>query len=144
MSPNPFEPPRAGPPDAAIPGRTMFVLAGIGGFLASGYWALMTLLIGAGVASGSISGTQIILPGILIVLYAMRGAQILKGDVAAAQRILWLHAIGAIAALLQLTSAGPLFAILQSLKIVIHIFGGTTAFLARKAVVDAMRGGQRL
>jgi hypothetical protein len=118
----------------------MFLLAGLGGFLASGYWALMTLLLGAGVASGSINPTQLLLPGILIVLYAMRGAQILKGDVAAAQRILWLHAVGGVFALIQLASSTSLVFALTLIKVLIHVFGGVTAFLARRGALNAVRG----
>jgi hypothetical protein len=137
MSPNPFEPPRAPAPTNDSPARTYFVLASVGGFLAAGYWALLTALLGLGIAAGTISSTQIVLPAILIVLYIMRGAQILKGDVAATQRILWLHIVGGVVALLQMGSAGSILAVLQTIKIGIHVFGGITAFLARRVYLQA-------
>src|SRR5215831_11493637 len=107
MSPNPYQPPgQYAPQGAPQVSRTPFVLAAIGAFLASGYWALLTLLIGLAAAMGSISMAQTILPIILIALYAVRGVQIWKGDVAAARRILWLHGLGAIAAVVQMTNGG--------------------------------------
>jgi hypothetical protein len=124
--------------------RTYFVLAGVGGFLASAYWALLTLLIGFGVAAGSVSGTQLVFPVILIVLYILRGAEILKGNVAAAQRILWLHVVGGLAALVQMGSASSLVVVLQTIKIGIHVFGGITAYLARRAYFQAQAQTQRI
>ena len=136
MNPNPYEAPQAPGPPGGYPyppagppaDRTMFVLAAVGAGLASAYWAGLTLLIGFSAASGF----QIILPIVLIVLYAVRGVQIFKGDRAAARRILWLHGFGAISAVLQIASGGPLFFILQGIKIAIHIFGGITAYLVQK------------
>ncbi len=140
MNPNPYQAPQApgpqGPyasPQAGPPAdRTMFVLAAVGAGLASAYWAGLTLLIGLGAAFGSISAFQVILPVVLIVLYAVRGVQIFKGDRAAARRILWLHGFGAISAVLQIASGGTLFVVLQGIKILIHIFGGITAYLVQK------------
>ena len=137
MNPNPYQPPNAqGPlpyaPGGPPPDRTMFVLAAVGAGLASAYWAGLTLLIGLGAAYGSVSGFQAILPIVLIVLYAVRGVQIFKGDPAAARRILWLHGIGAISAVIQIGSGGGLFVVLQGIKILIHIFGGVTAYLAQR------------
>lgn len=136
-NPNPYQAPRpqapfdyrqAGPPED----RTMFVLAAIGAGLASVYWAALTLLIGLGAALGSVSMFQVVLPIVLIVLYAVRGFQIFKGDRNAARRILWLHGLGGIAAIMQIASGGGFFAVLQGLKIVIHLFGGITAYLAQR------------
>lgn len=71
---------------------------------------------------------QIILPSLLIALYVMRGVQVFKGDPAAATGLLWLHGIGAVMTLVQLSSgAGPVF-VLNVIKILIHVFGGVTAF----------------
>jgi hypothetical protein len=127
---NPYQAPAQGPSPA--PSRTLFVLAAAGAFLASAYWAALTLLIGAAAAAGGVSMTQVVLPIVLIALYAVRGFQILKGDVGAARRILWLHGIGALAALVQMANGGALLIALQAIKILIHIFGGTTAFMAQK------------
>ncbi len=131
---NPYQPPQPGTPMGPSPqNRTMFVLAAVGAGLASAYWAGLTLLIGLGAAFGSISPMQIILPVVLIALYAYRGVQIWRGDAAAARRIVWLHGFGAISAVLQIASGGALLAALQVIKILIHIFGGVTAFLAYRA-----------
>jgi hypothetical protein len=135
MNMNPYEPPRAaGFATAVNVNRTPFVLAAIGALLASLYWAGLTLLIGVGVAVGSASPLQVLLPCVLIALYLARGFQIWKGDVNAARRILWLHGFGGIMALVQMSSGGALLVALQSIKIVIHIFGGVTAYLAQRAV----------
>jgi hypothetical protein len=136
MTPNPYDPPRydpAGPaPGIAAPAynRTPFILAAVGAGLASLYWAAMTLLIGLGAALGTGSGVQVILPIVLIVLYAVRGYQLFQGDPSAARRILWLHGVGGAAALLQMLQIGGFFGALQGVKILIHIFGGVTAYLA--------------
>ena len=83
------------------------------------YWAGLTLLIALGVATGSVSAVQILLPCVLIVLYAVRGFQILKGDPVAAKRILWLHGIGGVMAIIQMASGNPLLILLQSIKMAI-------------------------
>ncbi len=144
--PNPYQPPApypASPYGAPVTNRTPFVLAAVGAWLASAYWAVMTVLLGLGAALGSGSATQIIWPVVLIVLYAMRGFQIFKGDPNAARRILWLHGIGAVAALLQAFAsfaAGSAFvAALQGMKVVINVFGGITAYYAHRSYVEAMR-----
>jgi hypothetical protein len=101
--------------------------------LASVYWAALTLLLVVGVATGSASSTRIVFPLILIVLYALRGVQIFKGDVAATRRILWLHAVGGIFAFIQMLSGGIFLMVLQGIKVAIHIFGGVTAYLAYRS-----------
>ncbi len=133
----------AGPPDHShaemgqLPNRTPFVLAAIGAGLASLYWAGLTLLIALGVAMGSVSALQILLPCVLIVLYAVRGFQIFKGDPVAAKRILWLHGIGGVMAMIQMGSGNTLLIALQSIKIAIHIFGAITAYLAMRSAAAA-------
>ena len=111
---------------------SLFVLAGIGSALASLYWGALTLLIFLGVAAGSVSGMQLILPLVLIGLYAVRAFQVFKGDRNAAQRLLWLHGFGGAMALVQIVSGGPTLIVLQGIKIVIHVFGGVTAYLAQR------------
>jgi hypothetical protein len=135
MVPNPYQPPGPQGPFLAQVSRTPFILAGAGALLASGYWALITLLVGLGAAFGGISALQVVLPVVLIALYAVRGWQILKGDARAAQRILWLHGIGGAMAAFQIMqgAAGVLVA-LTAIKIVIHIFGGVTAWMAWRSV----------
>jgi hypothetical protein len=114
--------------------RTPFILAAIGALAASGYWALLTLLILANVTTGgSLSPMQLILPGVLVVLYAVRGVQLFQGDVRAANRILWLHFVGGLFAAFYAATGHGLFAALQALKIAIHIFGGVTAYLAKRS-----------
>jgi hypothetical protein len=120
-------------PDGAEKGRGMLKLAGVGAFLAGGYWALVTLLTGVGVAAGSVSGFQIILPVVLIFLYVTRGYQIIKGNRSALRSILGLHAIGGLFAVVNALSGSPFVAVLHGIKVVIHIFGGLTAYLAWRA-----------
>ncbi len=143
MNHNPYEPPR--PPGALsnVPypqapaptvNRTPFVLAAIGAWSASGYWALMTLFIGFGVMTGSSSGMGLFLPLILIALYATRGVQIFKGDPAAVRRILWLHGIGALAALSQAAQSHGILAALQGLKVVINLCGLAAALWAFRTI----------
>jgi len=131
--PNPYEAPRAQTAStymASVP-RTPFVLAAIGAWLASAYWAALTLLI-ATFGSGSLVST--LMPMVLIGLYAVRGYQLFKGDVAAAQRILLLHAIGGVVAILQMAKGvDAMVMALQGVKVLIHVFGGVTALLAQRA-----------
>ena len=149
MNPNPYEPPRSyeapgiavgypqGYPASAVtaPGsRTLFILAAVGAWFASVYWAVFTGLAAVGASMGSGSFISVILPCYLIVMYAVRGFQIIKGDPAAAQRIISLHVIGAVFAVVNVvTGASAILMVLQSFKVLIHIFGGTTAYLARRS-----------
>jgi hypothetical protein len=137
MTPNPYEPPRAygaAITTAAALNRGPFLLAAIGAWFAGAYWAAITLLLTVGVAAGSTSSTQLALPCILIALYAYRGYQIWNGDPAAARRVLWLHGVGSVAAILQMQQSNALsvMVILQGIKVLIHIFGGITAYQAQK------------
>jgi hypothetical protein len=142
MNQNPYQSPGAyAPPATALAAapqsRTLFILAGVGAFLASAYWALMTLLLVAGMAAGTVSGTTMVFPVILIVLYALRGLQILKGDVAATRRILWLHGVGAVAAVVQMMSGNVIVIGMNVIKVCVHIFGGTMAWLAHRSATQA-------
>jgi hypothetical protein len=146
MTPNPYQPPNpySGAPSGASPGaavavvnRTPFVLAGIGAWLASLYWAALALLRGLFAAAGAGSGITVLMPMILVGLYAVRGFQVFQGDPAAARRLLWLHAFGSMAALLLAFSASGFYAGLQSVKVLIGIFGGVTAFLAQRAATQS-------
>jgi len=133
---NPYQPPGDyAPSGAAVAAvnRGPFILAAVGAWLAGAYWAAITLLLTFGVATGTVSGAQIILPCILIALYAMRGWQLFQGDPAAARRILWLHGVGGVAAIVQMMAGGPIIVVLNSIKVLIHIFGGITAILAQRA-----------
>ncbi len=130
MNQNPYESPAHG--YVTNDRSALYVLAGIGSALASLYWGALTLLIAFGVATGSVSGAQLILPAILIALYAMRAFQIFKGDPNAARRVLWLHGVGGVMAIVQMASGGPIFIVLQGIKVVIHVFGGITAYLAQR------------
>jgi len=116
------------------PSRTPFILAAVGAFCASGYWALLTLLLGFAAYTGGASGAQVIMPIVLIVLYAYRGVLVLKGDPRSARSLLALHGIGGVLAAVQLAAgAGLIVLFLQGLKVVIHIFGGIAAYSATKA-----------
>jgi len=145
MTPNPYQPPNpyAGAPPVASSGvaavnRTPLVLAAVGAWLASLYWAALALLRGLFAAAGTGSGAMVIMPIVLIVLYAMRGFQVLQGDPAAARRLLWLHAFGALAALLLAFSTSGFYAGLQSVKVLIGIFGAVTAFRAQRAFAQSV------
>jgi hypothetical protein len=144
---NPYDAPRAdGPPwqaqgaMSATTNRGPFILAAVGAWLASAYWAALTLLIGLGAAIGTTSPAQIVLPCVLIVLYAVRGLQLFKGDPNAARRILWLHGIGGLAAIVYMASGGGFIVALQGVKLLIHVFGGITAYLALRAAGVSFTG----
>jgi hypothetical protein len=147
MTPNPYQPPNpyAGAPAGASPGagvavvnRTPLVLAAIGAWLASLYWAATALLRALDAAMGGVSGVSAVLPVLLVVFYAMRGLQVFRGDPAAARRLLWLHVVGAVAALVQTLSASGLWAGLSGVKVLINLFGAVTAFLAQRAIAQSM------
>ena len=127
---NPYEPPRQAVNALSPSVRGAFTLAGAAAFLASIYWGVFTLLVGFGAAMGSTSPLQILLPVVLVVLYAMRGFQLLKGDVAAARRLIWLHGVGAVAAFIQLLSGQVV--ILLAIKVAINVFGAVTAYRATR------------
>ena len=127
---NPYQSPVIGG-DSAASSRTMYVLAALGAAAASLYWAAQTLLVLFGVAAGSVSGTQLILPLVLIVLYAARAINIFKGDSAAVRGVLWLHGVGGAMALLQVVNGNAVT--LQGIKVAIHIFGAVTAYLAQRS-----------
>jgi hypothetical protein len=144
MTPNPYQPPAAyqapaypGAPVAPVVNRTPFILAAVGAWAASLYWAAMTLLLGLGAFLGSGSGAAVIWPVVLIALYGIRGFQIVKGDPAATKRIIWLHGIGAVAAILQMAGGGGILVVLQGMKVVINVFGAITAYLAVRAYNEA-------
>lgn len=133
MNSPPFPDDRVASSASAPPSRTPFVLAAIGSGVASLYWAGLTLLIALGAAFGSVSAAQIILPCVLIGLYAWRAVQVFKGDPDAGRRLLFLHGIGGISAVLQIVTGGPLMFVLQGIKLMIHVFGGVTAYMASRA-----------
>ena len=120
------------------PNRTPFILAGIAAILASLYWAGFTLLVLLSISTGKVSPTQVVLPVVLIALYAWRGFQLFQGDPAAARRILWLHGIGGIMALVGAFTQPGIMVVLHGIKVVIHVFGVATAFWAMKTS-DAAR-----
>gem|GEM_PF-6072742 len=127
---NPYEPPGLYEPPQQPTSKTPFILAAIGAFAASLYWAGLTLLIGLSEASG----VQMVMPFVLVGLYAFRGFQVYSGDPAAAQRLLWLHGIGAAMTVFQMTQGGDgVVMLLQGIKVGIHLFGGGTAYFALKA-----------
>lgn len=113
-----------------------FVLAALGAGLASIYWAGLTALIGLAVTTSAASPAQIIMPIVLIVLYAVRAVQIFKGNGAALNSALWLHGIGAVMGVVQMASGDSTIVILQGIKVAIHVFGGITAFAARRVWIE--------
>ena len=118
--------------------RPSFLLAALGAWLAAGYWGVTSLLYGASVSNGKSSPVQVIMPLVLVGLYAWRGFQILKGDANAIRRIIWLHLFGGVMAILQIFLIQlPLVQIIYGVKILIHIFGAITGKLARDKLKSA-------
>ncbi len=117
----PYAPAMASPPN-----RTPFVLPAITAGLTSLYWAALALLLGA--ASGN--AMQVILPVILIGLYAFRGFQVFGGDPTAARSLLWLHGIGGVIAVMRMMGGDPIAIVLYGIKIVLHFAGAATAYWA--------------
>jgi len=132
---NPYQPPLShdhqDPRGSGRPHGSAFLLAAAGAWLAAAYWAALTLLITFGVAAGSVSPLQIILPSFLIALYVMRGVQVYKGNASAATSLMWLHGIGGAFALMQMFSGTGAVFVLQAIKIAIHLFGGVMAYRAK-------------
>ena len=140
MNQNPYQPPRTSGDDRFSNGpdgstRRALLLAAVGGWLAAAYWAAMTLLLGVGVATRHVSGMQVILPLFLIGLYIQRGYRVYQGDAMAAQRLMWLHGIGGAVAVLQMASAGAVLIVFYVVKVLVHVFGGFTAFRAHRALL---------
>ena len=135
---NPYEPPA--PLSQVDPtfNRRPFVLAAIGAWLAAVYWLGMTLLIGLGVAMSGAGGAQLILPLVLIGLYAHRGYRLYQADPAMIRSILVLHLLGMVATIFQITTTKDAFVVTLSIvKIAIHVFGLITALLARRALTKS-------
>jgi hypothetical protein len=137
---NPYSAPGSGgypgePGGGSPSARGTFLLAAIGAWFAAAYWALMTGLYGLGAALGSGSVVNLLLPGVLIVLYILRGMQVLRGDAGAARRLLVLHCVGGAVALLNVAGASsfPLVMGLHCVKLLVHVFGGIGAEMARRA-----------
>jgi hypothetical protein len=131
VSPNPYQPPGASDRrEPGQPNRTPFVLAAVGAGLASLYWAAMVVLV---LSMGDAAGPQAFIPIVLVGLYGYRGYQIFTGDKQAAQRILWLHGIGAVMAFIQMMSGASGLAVFQGVKVAINVFGAITAYLATRA-----------
>jgi len=99
-------------------------LGAIGGFAAAAYWAGLTALIGV----SGLSPLQMLLPFVLIALYGYRGYQLMKGNVVAAKNLLWLHGLGAVMTIIQITG-GIAAPVLLIVKVAIHVFGFATALL---------------
>lgn len=123
MSDASFQPDEPDFPRGARPLQGLCTLAAVGAFAAAAYWALLTFLIGV---SGQ-SPVQMLVPFILIGLYAYRGYQLMKGNVVAASGLIWLHGIGAVMTVIQL--AGGAAPVLLGVKLAIHAFGVVTALL---------------
>jgi hypothetical protein len=142
MMPNPYEAPSAASSSTAPPSvnRTPLLLAAISAGLASIYWAVMTLLLALSATFGSTSYAYVVMPCVLIVLYALRASQILKGDVLAARRLLWLHIVGGGFAVLQMTTDVGFMVTLHAIKVGIHVFGAVTVVFAQRAITNAANG----
>ena len=130
MIPDPYKPPV--PADIGEPtfSRRPFVLAAVASGLTSAYWSVLTLLILIGAGSADLSPVQVVLPLILIFLYAQRAMRVFNGDRSAANRLIGLHLIGGLMTVMRLAAGG--FIVLYVIKLVIHIFGALTAYWASK------------
>jgi hypothetical protein len=135
---NPYDPPRAFVGTANPTTRGPFLLAGIAALLAAAYWGVLALLILLGVYAGSVSGFRMFFPALLVVLYVMRGLQLFKGDPAAAKRLIWLHAVGAVVAFVQIFEGAGFIVVLLGVKVAINVFGAITAYLAVRAYERAL------
>lgn len=135
---NPYEPPT--PQSQFDPhfDRRPFVIAAIGAWLAAAYWLVMTALLGLGMAAGKIGGSQIILPLVLIAMYAHRGYRLFRADAAMVRSIIVLHVLGMVAAVLQINATkNDVIFTMNAVKIGIHIFGVVGALLAKRAIKAA-------
>lgn len=131
---NPYDAPKEEPAgfDPTPESKSRFKQAAIAAWLASAYWALMTALIVTGLAMGAGSGTALILPAALIALYAYRGYQVFRGDMAAANGLLVLHLVGGAVAVFQVMGADDgVLKTLTGIKVAIHVIGAITAFRVR-------------
>lgn len=126
---NPYQPPGA---DVPVPRTTATTLAALGAWAASGYWALLTGLIGLGALVGTVSAMQLILPVVLIGLYAVRGWQLFRGDTRVARNLLLLHVVGGLVSLLEIASGAAVVQVLYGGKLLVHGFGAVTAWLATR------------
>lgn len=134
--PNPYAAPTAQPvEDARTRTRTQFLLAGVGACLAALWWGLVAVLAFFGSRTDT-PPLQVVLPVVLVGLYGFRGLQLFKGDVRAAQRLIYLHAVGAVVAILQMSSNLQLVVVFNGVKAAINVFGALTAYWARKTYID--------
>lgn len=92
----------------------------------------MTLLI-ASTGQGGASGLRALLPLVLVGLYVVRGAQVYRGDPATPTRLIWLHGVGAVFAVFQMSNGPTTFVTFQGIKVAINLFGALTAYLALRA-----------
>jgi hypothetical protein len=110
--------------------RTPFVLAASVAVLTSLYWAALAFLVGVASSLGDTSPAQLILPIILIGLYAFRGFQVFQGDPTAARSLLWLHGIGGVIGVMRMFGRDPITLVLYGIKVVLHVAGAGTAYWA--------------
>jgi hypothetical protein len=115
--------------------RTPFIIAAVGSWLASAYWALLTALTFlTAITGGELSGFRALLPLVLIVLYAVRGFGALRGDPRSLNSLTWLHGIGAVATLINSRDLSGLALGLNAVKIAINLFGAVSAFMAMRTL----------
>ena len=132
MAFNPYQRPTFDPEHGGLPpgNRTAVLLAVAGAFLAAAYWTVLILLMFASGAGSAMSPLQIVLPLIVIALYAMRGVQLYRGDTRMATNLMWLHVLGGLFTAYALARPGAAYA-LHGVKLAIHVFGAVTAYLAK-------------
>ena len=114
--------------------RTPMIVAAVASWLASAYWALLTVLTFLASITGEISGIRALLPLVLIVLYAVRGFGAFRGDPRSLTSLTWLHGIGAVATLINSRSLSGLSLGLNAVKIAINLLGAVTAYMAMRSL----------
>jgi hypothetical protein len=113
-----------------ISNHTSFVVAAAVAVLTSLYWAGLAFLVGVASSVGDASPAELIVPIILIGLYAFRGFQVFQGDPAAARSLLWLHGIGGLIGVMRMFGGDPVTLVLYGIKVVLHVAGAGTAYWA--------------
>jgi hypothetical protein len=114
--------------------RTPMIVAAVGAWLASAYWALLAALTFLAAIAGELNGFRALLPLVLIVLYAVRGFGAFRGDPRSLNSLTWLHGIGAVATLINSRDLSGLALGLNAVKIAINLFGAVAAFMAMRSL----------
>ena len=95
---------------------------------------LVALLAAGKLYGGAIESYQLVMPIVLVALYAMRAYRVYTGDLRSARNLAWLHALGAIVAVVNIVQFNtPIITVLYGIKVVVHVVGGVPAFLLSRS-----------